>query len=297
MRSRLALAALAAVALVACGDDGSNGNTTRLSLRLTDAPGDINAAVVTVSEIYLQGATGRVVLRDADTTLNLVDLANSTASLVNGATVPQGTYEQLRFVITGAYISVEQDDGSSRIYATSPNYEGLPAGATVDGNLQTPSFSTSGVKVQLPGDELALSSDEYTLLVDFDVSQSFGRQAGNSGQWVMTPVIKGADITVSGSLTVNATLGTGVTATLGDWKARITSSGGSPEELSLVDPENDGTFTAPFKFLFPGTYSVTLVQPTGFVYTSTPALPVDQAVTSGATATVGVTVDSYTPAP
>lgn len=293
MRTRLALAALSLFALAACGDDSSNGDTTRLSIRLTDAPGDISAAVVTVSEIYLQGGESRVVLRDQDTTLNLVDLANATADMVNGAVVPQGTYSQLRFVITGAYISVEQDDGSQRVYATSPDYAGLPAGTTVDGNLQTPSFSTSGVKVILPGDQLVLDTDQKILLVDFDVSESFGKQAGNSGQWVMSPVIKGADITTSGGLVVNATLAGGVTAALGEWNAQVTQ-GASVEQRLLTDPELDGTFSASFGYLLPGTYSVTLVPPTG-TFTSTPVLPVDQAVTSGANATVDVTVESYTP--
>jgi len=294
MRTRLALAALSLFALAACGDDSSNGDTTRLSIRLTDAPGDISAAVVTVSEIYLQGSNGRTVLRDQDTTLDLLDLADATADMVNGAVVPQGTYEQLRFVITGAYISVEQDDGSERVYATSPDYEGLPAGTMVDGNLQTPSFSTSGVKVTLPGDQLVLDTDQKILLVDFDVSESFGKQAGNSGQWVMNPVIKGADITVSGGLIVNATLAVGVTATLGDWNAQITPTGGSAEQLPLTDADLDGTFSANFRYLLPGTYSVTLLPPTG-TFASTPLLPVDQAVGSDANATVNVTVDSYVP--
>lgn len=292
MRTRLALAALSLFVLAACGDDSSNGDTTRLSIRLTDAPGDISAAVVTVSEIYLQGSDGRVVLRDQDTTLDLLDLADATADMVNGAVVPQGSYSQLRFVITGAYISVEEEAGQ-RIYATSPDFAGLPPGTTVDGNLQTPSFSTSGVKVTLPGDQLVLDTDQKILLVDFDVSQSFGKQAGNSGQWVMSPVIKGADITTSGGLVVNATLAGGVTAALGEWNAQVTQ-GASMEQRLLTDPELDGTFSTSFGYLLPGTYSVTLVPPTG-TFTSTPVLPVDQAVTSGANATVDVTVDSYTP--
>lgn len=291
MRTRLALAALSLFVLAAC-DDSSNGDTTRLSIKLTDAPGDISAAVVTVSEIYLQGSNGRTVLRDQDTTLDLVDLADATADMVNGAVVPQGNYSQLRFVITGAYISVEEE-GGQRIYATSPDYAGLPLGTTVDGNLQTPSFSTSGVKVTLPGDQLVLETDQKILLVDFDVSQSFGKQAGNSGQWVMSPVIKGADITTSGGLVVNATLAGGVTAALDTWNAQITQ-GGSVELRLLTDPELDGTFSANFGYLLPGTYSVTLVPPSG-TFTSTPVLPVDQAVASGTNATVNVTVDSYTP--
>ena len=295
MRIRLALAALSVLALAACSDDdngGSSGDTTRLSIQLTDAPGDISAAVVTISEIYLQGSEGRTVLRDQDTTLDLIDLANATADMVDDAVVPQGTYEQLRFVITGAYISVEED-GGQKVYASSTDYAVLPAGTVVDGDLQTPSFSTSGVKVILPGDQLALDTDQKILLVDFDVSQSFGKAAGNSGQWVMSPVIKGADITVSGGLVVNATLASGVTAALGDWKAQITQ-GASVEQAAFTDTDGDGTFTASFSFLFPGTYSVTLVPPTG-TFTSTPALPSDQNVSEGGNATLNVTVDTYTP--
>jgi hypothetical protein len=284
--------ALSAIALAACSD-GSDGNTTRLSIRLTDAPGDIKEAVVTVSEIYLQGSNGRTVLRDQDTTLNLVDLANATADMVNGAVVPQGTYEQLRFVITGAYIRVDEN-GTEKVYATATDYAGLPPGTTVDGRLQTPSFSTSGVKVTLPGDQLELQSDQKILLVDFDVSQSFGKAAGNSGQWVMSPVIKGADITVSGGIAVNATLATGVTATLSDWKAQATLQGGSAEQLPLLDPENDGTFSATFSYLLPGTYDVTLVPSSG-TFTSTPTLPATTTVAGGANSTVTVTVDGWTP--
>src|SRR5678815_830828 len=97
----------------------------------------------------------------------------------------------------------------------------------------------------------------------------------------MSPVIKGADITVSGGLVVNATLASGVTAALGDWKAQITQ-GASVEQAAFTD--TDGA----------GTYSVTLVPPTG-TFTSTPALPADQNVSEGDNATLNVTVDTYTP--
>ncbi|MFL5520314.1 MAG: hypothetical protein ACJ8B6_05225, partial [Gemmatimonadales bacterium] len=99
--------------------------------------------------------------------------------------------------------------------------------------------------------------------------------------------------TVSGGLVVNATLASGVTAALGDWKAQITQ-GASVEQAAFTDTDGDGTFSASFSFLFPGTYSVTLVPPTG-TFTSTPALPADQNVSEGDNATLNVTVDSYTP--
>ena len=57
---------------------------------------------------------------------------------MNDAVVPPGTYTQLRFVITGGYIDV-----GGVIYASSPDYEGLPE-ATVGGKLQMPSYAPPG---------------------------------------------------------------------------------------------------------------------------------------------------------
>ena len=104
-------------------------------------------------------------------------------------------------MITGAYIEVDNGDGTTSIFATSPTYAGLPTGATVNGALQTPSYSTSGLKVSVPGG--ITISDQTVLLVDFDVAQSFGKQAG--GKWVMSPLLKGTDMGNTGSLTVTLT--------------------------------------------------------------------------------------------
>ena len=56
---------------------------------------------------------GKVVLSDDAVTTDLIDLANSTSVLVDGEPVPAGTYTELRFVITGGYIEVENADGST----------------------------------------------------------------------------------------------------------------------------------------------------------------------------------------
>jgi hypothetical protein len=286
-RFRLALTALvSAVALAACSDD--NGDTTRLSIRLTDAPGDITAAVVTISEIYLQGDEGRTVLLDVPVTTNLVTLANDFDDLVTDAVVPQGSYSQLRFVITGAYIDVEGEG----IFATSEDYEGLPPGAVVAGQLQTPSFSSSGLKVTLPGDQLVLDTDQKILLVDFDVSESFGRQAGGSGNWVMNPVIKGADFTVSGGVRASLTLGDGVTLPAGVTLDQVTATlnpGG--EVLNLADGDGNGSFEATFSYLMPGDYTVTFTPPgTVTTFTTDPASPIAVTVAEGQVATASAVV-------
>ena len=205
-RTRIVAFILAAAALAGCGDSQGPG-TAQFSVKLTDAPGPFTAAVVTISEVSLLGGGGKVTLSSTPTTVNLLDLQNATLDLVKDAEVPTGTYQELRLVITGGYVQLT--DGT--IFASSPDYAGLPQGATVTGRLQMPSLAQSGLKVTLPGSALAVTGPQKIVLLDFDVSQSFGQDAGNSGAWVMHPVINGAEIQTTGSVAVALTLANGVT--------------------------------------------------------------------------------------
>jgi hypothetical protein len=290
MRFAPAVAALALsmlLPLAGCGDSTGSG-TGRLSIHLKDAPGDVKHAVVTISEIYLQGS-GRVVLMDEPVTVDLLTLANSTAELVKDAVVPSGSYAQLRFVVTGGYIEVENAGGGTSIYASSPTYEGLPQGAHVDGHLQMPSLAQSGLKVKLPGGSVKIAGDEQILLVDFNVARSFGKQAGNSGMWVMEPVLEATDFLATGGVTVTlqkdaaATMPVvnGAPLTLGDFKAVLSTADGPQGELALTDDDHDGTYEARFLFLAPGSYTVDLEAPDGVTFTTTPSRPVTVTVTSG----------------
>ena len=284
-----------ALPVAACHDSATENNgQPRVTVRLTDAAGDIKAAVVTISEVNLQGSNGKVVLRSDPITTNLVTLANSTATIVDAAVVPSGTYSELRFVITGGYVEVDNGDGTSSIYASSPTYSGLPPGAVVTGNLQMPSLGQSGLKVEFPSTELSITSDQ-DLLVDFNVSQSFGHVAGNSGNWVMHPVIKGAQFSVGATIVASLKLNTGVTlpalpsgpVSLSAFKATLNG-----ETVSFTDPDGDGTFTATFRFLLPGTYTLSVQVPTGLAITTNLSLPVDVTVAAGETATKAVVIQS-----
>jgi hypothetical protein len=287
----------AAVLPMACTDSsGPNGGQgPSVTIQLTDAPGDVEAAVVTISEVYLQGQGGRVTLTDEEVTVDLLDLANSTAVLVDEAVVPEGTYSELRFVITGAYVEVENASGGTDIYASSPSYSGLPSGATVFGDLQMPSLGQSGLKVQIVnGDDLEITEDQ-DILVDFDVSQSFGKAAGQSGKWVMNPVVKGAVITEALSFTATLGLAQGVTlpmvggnaVTLSQFKAELNG-----EEMDFTDSDNNGTFEAEFRFLLPGIYELEIIPPAGVTITTNPASPIEVTIGTSATATQAVTIAS-----
>lgn len=273
---RAALIASLLAPINACSDGTGSGDTAPVTVMLTDAPGDFKAAVVTISEIYLQG-DGRTVLMDEPATVNLLDLANEAVTLVADVEVPAGSYSQLRFVITGGYIEVETDGGGSAFYASSPDYEGLPAGVTA-GALQMPSYDASGLKV-IMDEAVDVAGSANILLVDFDVHQSFGHATGGDG-WVMSPVIKGAELGTTGGITVNAS-GAPAAAEL---TAVLRDEAGGETPVVMLDDDADGVYTAAFVYLLPGNYGVYLTGAGGAAVTTDPA--------SSSGAPVGVTLDA-----
>jgi hypothetical protein len=196
MRRFTALAPLALAGfMLACGGQIDAPETTRLTIMLTDEPGDVLEAVVTISSIYLQGgsdagdqdALSRVILLDEPVTTDLLTLVNDFETLVADAIIASGDYGQLRFVVDGGYIVVETETGEE-VYAT-PGFDLAPA--QVDGTLVCPSCGLTGIKVNFNGG-LTLDASAETLLVDFSVAESFGQQDGTSGNWVMNPLLKGS---------------------------------------------------------------------------------------------------------
>ncbi len=295
---RIGALTCALLATISCDTTSAPPNSGTLSLVLKDAPGDIVAAVVTISAINLQGSGGSFVLTSTPVTTDLLTLSADVVSLVQGVVIPAGTYNQLRFVISGAYIEVDNGDGTSRIYS-SPNYSALPSplppNTTVAGSLQMPSFGQSGLKVILPGNALTIADGgEELLILDFDVAESFGQQAGNSGQWVMHPVVRATSASATGSGVVTLTLGTGVTlpAGLGEFSATITGSDlVARGPVAFTDIDGDGTFEAGFLFLAPGDYIVNIAAPASVpTFTTTPTLPGTLTVPAGGTGTAAFIV-------
>src|SRR5690606_24595367 len=147
-------------------------------------------AIVTIDRVELLGGDeddGRIILRDEPVTVDLLDLQNEVMVLVGETPVPGGRYSELRLIITDGLIEVEEDDGSTRVYASSDAFAD-EQGFDADGQLQMPSFGQSGLKIKLPASEAFVDGDDNAVLIDFNVAESFGHQAGNSGKWVMHPV-------------------------------------------------------------------------------------------------------------
>jgi hypothetical protein len=92
-------------------------------------------------------------------------------------------------VVTNAYITTS--DG--RTFATSGAT--LPSGVTASGTLKCPSCAQSGYKVFFSGGGLNIQGNS-TVVLDFDAAQSFGHEAGKSGQWIMHPVLRATATTI-----------------------------------------------------------------------------------------------------
>jgi hypothetical protein len=161
-------------------------DATTLSVYLTDAPGDVADVWIEIDDVVLVGGPDGPVslLPEPMGPISLLDLENESMLLVGDIEVEPGTYSQLRFMLGGAVL--ETVDG--RVYAQG----GMPhpGGLAATGELHCPSCAQSGLKVQFSSG-LVLEEGRNGVLLDFDVAQSFGRQAGQSGRWVMRPLIKG----------------------------------------------------------------------------------------------------------
>ncbi len=277
---------MVAVALVGCDSTAPDG-TSRLSILLTDADGDVEQAVVKIERIELVGgAGGPLVLDDGGWMGDLTDLTNDFVTLVHETVVPQGSYSQLRVIVSEACIGVDAGEGPDQVYdspgAADVTCEGDPAGS-----LQMPSFAQTGIKVIFQG-PIEVTSDQKIVLIDFDVEQSFGKKAGNSGQWVMDPTILGIDLTFSATVNVTVELASGVSLpsgiTLEDFNASLDG-----EDQALAA---DGT--ASFLFVVPGDLQLDLVSPTGVTITTTPTLPYDITVDPQEVEDVAITIESLT---
>jgi Domain of unknown function (DUF4382) len=290
-----ALPLLAVLALAGCGDGTGAGGDARVSIRLTDAPGDLAEAWVRIDAIRLQGEGGRHDLLAGRTAwVDLLTLSGGrTAELVNGAVVPAGRYSELRFVVCEAYVVT--NDGE--VYASGDAV--LPAGVVADGELQMPSACSSGFKVRFPADSsVVLESESSILTVDFDASQSFGHQAGNSGRWVMHPVMHATTVGFAGGIAGTVAVAQGVALpTCGGAPVAVTAfvpraTLGSDVFTSAVAADGRYRITAA-----PGTYAMGYAPALSFangdslMVTATPA---SVTVGSGATATAdyGITAAS-----
>lgn len=266
----LAMAAVMVTAVGACDDGLAGPQEGSLTVRLTDAPGDLDAAWISVTEIRLQGQSeegpgGTTLTAQSDVDPIPLEKGQVT-ELISGASVSPGTYAQLRLVVDGGV--VRATDGDVYTFGDTPLPDGVSESDVV-GSFQCPSCVQTGVKVVLPDGGIEIEDASTILMLDFNVEESFGHTAGQSGAFVMRPLIVASDVSVSGNIegTVANESGTafplscgGMTdnVTLQDFTPLAIVSGSDPQVSQEGEVASDGTFR--IEFLSPDAYDMGFVE-------------------------------------
>jgi len=169
-------------AITAC-DPSENASTGTLEVVLTDAPANYDAVFIDIQEVRIhadsdaeEDESGWRTINDQPLRLNLLDLTNGTTEVLGEEELEAGTYNQMRFILGEENEIVI--DGQS-----------IP--------LTTPSARQSGLKLSI--DAVIESGVTYTLLLDFDASRSIV-EAGNSGMYLLKPVIKAVNLAETGAI-------------------------------------------------------------------------------------------------
>ncbi len=161
--------------LNACQKANTSGNNqpSRMNIYLTDGPGNYKAVWIDIQKVMIkastdssdQGWTAVPLLRPG--LYNLLDLRNGRDTILGGVSIPAGRVSQIRLVL-GDSNSVVLNDGTV-----------VP--------LKTPSAQQSGLKLNV--DANLTAGIPYALVLDFDAARSIVK-AGNSGQYILKPVIR-----------------------------------------------------------------------------------------------------------
>lgn len=171
----LSLFVMASVSLffVSCDDDNDSTQTSRVAVRMTDAPGDYEEVNVEVLDVLIKNNSnsddqGWVSIGNITPGIyNLLDLTGGVNVLLADNDVPSGNLGQIRLLL-GTNNTVKKDG--------------------VIHTLNTPSAQQSGLKLQI--NQTLVAGATYDFLLDFDVEHSVVVQAGGSGNYNLHPVIR-----------------------------------------------------------------------------------------------------------
>ncbi|WP_132221788.1 DUF4382 domain-containing protein [Albibacterium bauzanense] len=181
MYSGVALFFTGLVILSGCEKEniGSAEGTTKVEVRMTDAPGNFDEINLNVKEIVLfSGEESYTFTADADI-FNILDFRIGTSNpdiLVASGEMPSGEITEVRLVL---------DDSGNTIVVDGVSQE-----------LTTPSGQSSGWKVKLEENPSLVPGVTYSLVLDFDAAKSIV-SAGN-GKYLLKPVVRGLTAATSG---------------------------------------------------------------------------------------------------
>ncbi|MFB3389977.1 DUF4382 domain-containing protein [Flavobacterium sp. LAR06] len=178
----LLLSSLLCLFLVSCNsnDDNSSAQTSKVTVRMTDAPGDYEEVNVEVLDVKIKstsetGEDGWVSIGNITPGIyNLLDLTGGVNVLLADNEVPSGFLGQIRLIL-GEHNTVKKDG------VTYP--------------LKTPSAQQSGLKLKV--NQTLTGGATYDFLLDFDVEHSVVVETG-SGGFNLHPVIRVSTNATSG---------------------------------------------------------------------------------------------------
>ena len=247
----VALVGLLVMQLTSCNKDKSDDKqVAKLTVRMTDAPANYDAVMIDVQGVEITGNGGSLVkLNTTAKVYNLLELSNGINTMIATGDLNAGSISQIRLIL-GANNTV-----------------------TVGGvvyPLTTPSGMQSGLKLQV--NQTFVAGVEYSILLDFDASQSIVLKGNNEYQ--LKPVIRTIDTAISGSIKGS------ITPLTGNVLISATSNGVTYTTVTAAN----GSFL--ISGLPLGTYDITI----------TPALPLlpititGKAVVVGASTDLGITI-------
>ncbi len=214
---------LAAILLVACGDD--EPDTGRLTLGLTDAPvDDASKVVVEFTGVEVKPADGEAILFDFATprTIDLLALQGGGSEIIlDGVEVPAGAYNWVRLSV-----NAEEDtvlDSFIELSTDGSQHE-----------LEVPSGAETGLKLVSGFVVPAGGAAAYT--VDFNLRKSVHEPMDSADSYKLRPVLRIVDNSMVGAIagTVAVTLITpGCTPTV----YVFTGAGVTPDDVDGVPAE------------------------------------------------------------
>lgn len=181
MYSGLALFFTGLAILAGCKKDNNSSaeGTTKVEIRMTDAPGNFDKINLSVKEIVLfSGGTPYTFTATAGI-FNILDFRIGSSKpdiLVASGEMPSGEITEIRLVLN--------DSGNTIVVGG------------VSQALTTPSGQSSGWKVKLKANPELVPGVGYSLLLDFDAAKSIV-STGN-GKYLLKPVVRGITAATSG---------------------------------------------------------------------------------------------------
>jgi len=157
--------------------------TSKISVRLMDAPGDYDEVNVEVLDVLIKNSTnsddqGWISVGNIKPGVyNLLDLTGGVNLLIAENEIPSGYLGQIRLLL-GTNNTVMIDNMSY--------------------TLTTPSAQQSGLKVKV--NQTLEPGIAYDFLLDFDVEHSIVKTGGGSGKYLLHPVIRVSTLATSGAI-------------------------------------------------------------------------------------------------